>query len=97
MDCVEKRSPVDPKYYHPARNEKEICQVRMGKEKSLETKVLQLGFRYCKSLRGLDYTAFIEKNPEIAIGHIRKRVSDEQLYKRMELTIEILTERGFQK
>lgn len=82
VGCVEKPSRVGLKDYDLARIQKEICQVRLEKERSQEMKVFMLGFRYCKTLIGLGYTAFIEKNPEMAIGYILKRDTDGQLYKR---------------
>jgi len=63
-----------------------------GSERSLEIQVWDLGLRYSKKLESLGYSTFISTQPELAIGHIMRRISHPRLHNRMALTFKLRKE-----
>ena len=98
--CVEERAHVNPAEYDLGQIERDLKQVRMGhgaKHMSLEMQVLKLGLHYATTLDNLGYSAFIQKQPQLAVGQVLKRVTHEQLRNRLLLTIKLRKEDGFKK
>lgn len=98
--CVEERAHVSPQEYDLAQIERYLKKVKMDKSTksaSLELQVLRLGLKYSTTLENLGYSEFIEKQPQLAVEHVLKRVSHEQLRNRMLLTIKLRKEEGFKK
>ncbi|PXF44743.1 hypothetical protein BWQ96_05502 [Gracilariopsis chorda] len=98
--CVEEPAQVNPEEYNLAQIERDLKYVRMDKNtksNSLEMQVLRLGLKYSTTLENLGYSEFIEKQPQLAVEHVIKRVTHEQLRKRMLLTIKLRKEEGFKK
>ena len=91
--CIQMRSRIDPADYNLAQIEKGIQHVRLrNRQKSLEMKVWELGLQYATVLENLGYTDFIQKQPYLAVKHILKRITDEQLKKRISLIYKLLKE-----
>ena len=87
------RSRIDPADYDLAQIEKGIQHIRLSNgQKSLEMKVWELDLQYATVLENLGYTDFIQKQPELAVKHILKRITHEQLKKRISLTYKLLKE-----
>lgn len=98
--CVEERAHVNPAEYDLGQIERDLRQVRMEhgpKHMSLEMQVLTLGLKYATTLDNLGYSAFIQKQPQLAVGHVLKRVTHDQLRNRLLLTIKLRKEEGFKK
>lgn len=88
--CIEERAKIKPEDYDLAQIEKGVSKIRMEKsQKSLEMQVWRLGLQYATKLEDLGYSTFIASQPKLAIGHILKRLSHEQLRKRMKLTLKL--------
>ena len=74
--CIEMRSRIDPADYDLAQIEKGIQHVRLSNgQESLEMKVWELDLQYATVLENLGYTDFIQKQPELAVKHILKRIT----------------------
>ena len=83
--CVEESAHINPAEYDLGQIERDLKQVRMGhgaKHMSLEMQILKLGLNYATTLDNLGYSAFIQKQPQLGVGHVFKRVTHEQLRNR---------------
>ena len=91
--CIEMQSRIDPADYDLAQIDKSIPHVRLSNgQKNFEMKVWVLDLQYATVLENLWYTDFIQKQPELAVKHILKRITHEQLIKRISLTYKLRKE-----
>ena len=83
LSCIEMRSRIDPADYDLAQIEKGIQHVRLSNgHRSLEMKIWELDLQYAIVLENLGNTDFTEKQPELAVKHILKRITHEQVIKK---------------
>lgn len=88
--CVEERAEIKPEDYDLAQIESGTSKIRMDRsQKSLEMQMWKLGLQYATKLEDLGYSSFIDTQPRLVIEHIIKRLTHEQLQKRMKLTFRL--------
>ena len=88
--CVKHRSEIKPEDHDLAQIEKGIHKLSMDStQKSHEMQVWRLGLDYATTLEDLGYSTFIATRPKLAIRHILKRITHDQLRKRIKLTLKI--------
>ena len=78
-NCVEERSNVKSEDFDLAKIESGFKNVKLDKSKNLEMQVWKLGIRYPSTLDNLGYSTFIQSQPEVAVEHIMKSITHENL------------------
>lgn len=94
--CIKERSKVEPADYDLAQIERNIRNLKLEKSRNLEMQVWKLGLRYATALDQMGYAEFISARPHLAVEHILKRISHDQLRKRMNLTYKLRKEESKQ-
>lgn len=100
QECINEKARVKPDDYELGKIEHEIKTLKLEKEDAsdnLEMQVWKLCLNYTTTLENCGYSEFITKMPEIAVEHLLKRVSHQDLKNRMLSTLKLNRDKAFKK